>query len=505
MQNQSTLKSRGTVSAVSNNGSVQPYPLRLWQFGIPTGTPPFNTILLIHGRRADTPDRDESLDTIYPRLVALAAQLARQSAMQVLLLDWGEAATDDLPPYDAAGRIRAIATWAVAQLADTSNLTLIGHSLGSYVAAEIGRQRPVDRLIGLDPAFPAQNYDMDALESGDQSVTDFIEAATETLAFVVADGLFQLGLAGDNNQAGTAKTSFVTRLDGLGGVFDADEAHGAVIDLYADLSRYLQPGTPHFDALWESFERDRYDNSGDRDGGLHEGVAYADRVDVDDVWRIQWLDGDGTDLYFVSDAAAARPINDDGGDDTVLSLVDFSLDDSFEALILGGSASLDGSGNAADNELWGNEGENQLSGGLGNDTLHGDGGTDVLLGQAGTDRLWGNQEADTLMGGTGNDILRGGLGADVLWGDRGHDVLQGGAGADVFVLQDVRGKDTLEDFVLGFDVLGVAESSMVQRLTFQQRSDDTLIQVEDRPLALVIGLEASALSPDYFISVENLA
>jgi len=116
------------------------------------------------------------------------------------------------------------------------------------------------------------------------------------------------------------------------------------------------------------------------------------------------IGGGGNDTYVVDNAGdSVDEVTGGGGIDTVQSSVSFSLlaDGAHvlgvvENLILTGTASVSGTGNALDNLIGGNAGGNILFGAAGDDTLSGNGG------------------ADTLIGGTGHDDLFGGAGADVF-------------------------------------------------------------------------------------------
>lgn len=501
--NSSPIPSTTLFEASTLDGSPT-YPLRLWQVGVSASTVPSETIVVIHGRQSaydESSDRPP-LSELYPRLYGLATTLAQSPTAQILFLDGQQALTDpSLPPYDAAGRIQLVADWAVSVLQDIPNLTIVGHSLGSYVAAEAAAQLEAERLIALDPAFPGQNYDVDESTPGKQTVRNFNQSAQHSLAFVVADGFFQLGLAGDNQQAGTAHTSLVARFNGLGGIMDANEAHGAVVDLYADLSLYLDPGAIPFEDLWSRLEGDRYDNSGDRRTGLHEGVAYADR-DENDVWRLERIDSDGQDFYFVSEAlgnADSLGLDDRDEHNTIITLLDYTLDDAAQDLILGGYSDLNGAGNSRNNHIWGNGGNNQILGSGGDDTIQGDRGADLLTGNAGADRILGNHDDDILVGSGGDDILMGGARDDILQGDRGRDVMNGGFGADIFVLQAVAGLDTIEDFKVSVDRFYLADGMQFGSLTLTQRAFGVLIRQNDWAIARVVGVSVEELTPDVML------
>jgi Ca2+-binding RTX toxin-like protein len=490
-----------TIEAVADSGNVTSFPIRLWRYGVESSiselNPNQNTILIIHGRQSQLPQGDRPLSERFPRLDRLAKNLTTQSQAQILFLDWAEAATDGrLPPTNAARRIRAVANWVADQglgaIAPQSQLTLIGHSLGTYVAAEIGQTRQGrTELVALDPAFPADDYDVDGFVPDQQGVAPFEGVSSQSFSLVVADDVFQTGLAGDNDQAGTAQASFVVRLNGLRfGLFNADEAHGAMIDVYADVTRYIAPQSETFSRLIRQFPEDRYDNGGDRQPGLHEGVAYAQQQG--DSWQIERVDGEGVDWYFVA-REGDRPNNDDGGLDTVLSQVTFDLEATLENLILAGSTDLNGNGNALDNWIVGNSGNNVLMGKGGADELHGLAGNDDLMGNAGSDILLGGDGDDRLSGDLGNDILNGGLGDDILSGGVGADELTGGGGQDTFLLEIQRGRDTITDFENGSDRLGLTDGLTLADLDIVQRASGTVIRTQNTAIALLIGIESSLL------------
>ncbi|MFO1436343.1 MAG: calcium-binding protein [Gammaproteobacteria bacterium] len=179
--------------------------------------------------------------------------------------------------------------------------------------------------------------------------------------------------------------------------------------------------------------------------------------------------GAGDDTYYVDNAGDAVTENANEGADLVQSAVSFTLGANVENLTLGGTAAINGTGNALDNFLIGNSANNTLTGGAGNDRLDGGAGTDTMVGGLGDDTYVVERSTDvvtentnegidtiessvtltlaasvenlTLVGsgainGTGNaldNIITGNAANNTLTGGAGNDALGGGGGADTLV------------------------------------------------------------------------
>ncbi|MFD1327131.1 cadherin-like domain-containing protein, partial [Mycoplana ramosa] len=129
--------------------------------------------------------------------------------------------------------------------------------------------------------------------------------------------------------------------------------------------------------------------------------------------------GAGNDTY-ITDGGDTIVEAANGGIDTVQSSVSLTLGANLENLVLTGSGTLKGTGNALANIITGNSGANVLDGGAGDDRLN---------------------------GGLGNDTLNGGL---------GKDTLTGGAGKDVFLFNSKPASsniDTITDFSVTDDTI----------------------------------------------------
>lgn len=154
-------------------------------------------------------------------------------------------------------------------------------------------------------------------------------------------------------------------------------------------------------------------------------------------------------------------------------------------------------GGTGDDDLLGQAGKDRLLAGSGNDTLRGGSGNDRLLGEADDDFLDGEAGDDRLLGGDGNDTLLGGKGNDRLIGEAGDDLIQGGKGKDTFVLATT-GTDTIKDFEVGIDFIGLTGALTFGTLTFEKSQNATLILFEDDILAKVEGV--STLTSNDFVS-----
>lgn len=207
----------------------------------------------------------------------------------------------------------------------------------------------------------------------------------------------------------------------------------------------------------------------------------------------------GNDTYYVDDIGdlASEQGNldpDDGGIDTVIATIDWTLIVNFENLTLAGTTGISGTGNALANLITGNSGRNGLVGGDGNDTLNGGSNLDTMTGgngddlyyvdaigdsvievdAAGTDTVRayisytlsdhvenlilsgatdidgnGNALANVITGNSGKNALIGGDGNDTLNGGQNLDTMTGGNGDDLYYV------DNLGDSVVEADAGGI--------------------------------------------------
>ncbi|MBE7380163.1 MAG: alkaline phosphatase [Leptolyngbya sp. SIO1E4] len=167
-----------------------------------------------------------------------------------------------------------------------------------------------------------------------------------------------------------------------------------------------------------------------------------------------------------------------GGDDTVAG--DLNGDSVYGS---DGNDILRGDLNSRSSQV-GIGGDDIIYGGNGDDRIGGKGGNDMLFGDDGDDQIWGDD---------GDDLLRGGLGNDTLTGDDAS----GGQGVDTFVLAVGEGTDTIMDFEVGVDFIGLADGLTFGDLSF----NDNSIFAGDEELAVLRGVNTSTLGTEAFVTI----
>lgn len=176
------------------------------------------------------------------------------------------------------------------------------------------------------------------------------------------------------------------------------------------------------------------------------------------------------------------------------------------------------SGNEGEDKLRGDEGNDALDGGFDNDTLQGGTGNDSLEGSRNKDQVFGGDGDDYVNGQGGNDTLIGGDGNDHLYGEagddfidggagddfilswKGNDVISGGSGHDTFVFAPFHGTDTIEDFTVGEDIIGLKQGLTFTDLSVTQANGDTRIEFGSETLAILKDVTVSRAQID-FVSI----
>ncbi|MEB3357320.1 MAG: Calx-beta domain-containing protein [Synechococcales bacterium] len=115
----------------------------------------------------------------------------------------------------------------------------------------------------------------------------------------------------------------------------------------------------------------------------------------------------------------------------------------------------------------------------------------------------GSKFDDSLTGNAASNVLDGGAGDDILDGAGGADTLTGGIGADTFVLASGNGADTILDFTVGEDLVGLSGLTFGQLTIGQNTSGDAQIRVTstDQLLATLTGVQSTLLNQASFTIV----
>jgi Ca2+-binding RTX toxin-like protein len=162
----------------------------------------------------------------------------------------------------------------------------------------------------------------------------------------------------------------------------------------------------------------------------------------------------------------------------------------------GGTSSANVSVAVGGTQIGGN-GNDTLTGTAGNDSLNGGNGNDSLIGNAGNDTLIGGNGTDFLVGSAGDDLLDGGNGDDTLTGGLGSDTLTGGNGQDIFVFASGEGIDTINDFSLASDKIGLTGGLTFGNLSFSGNQ----IRIGSDVLAVLTGVNTNTLTASNFLTV----
>ena len=120
-----------------------------------------------------------------------------------------------------------------------------------------------------------------------------------------------------------------------------------------------------------------------------------------------------------------------------------------------------------------------------------------VIGTSQGDKIVGNAEDNVLEGGAGNDRIVGGPGRDLIRGDRGNDTITSGGGKDTFVLAAGEGTDTITDFIVKSDVIGLADGLTFDDLSFA--GSDILFKAET--LATLTEFDTTSLTESDFTIV----
>jgi Ca2+-binding RTX toxin-like protein len=163
-----------------------------------------------------------------------------------------------------------------------------------------------------------------------------------------------------------------------------------------------------------------------------------------------FLTGDGGDEILLH-GATDYSVYSQGGNDLVES------GNGDDKIVTESGADTVSSG-GGDDTIWAGLHDDEIDAGAGDDEVYAGAGDDTVLGGDGDDEISGWHGEDELRGGDGEDTIEGGGGDDLIVGGDDDDLLTGGSGRDGFVFkQGDGGADTITDFAVGHDWLGVSE------------------------------------------------
>ncbi|MBK8918919.1 MAG: hypothetical protein IPM73_13020 [Betaproteobacteria bacterium] len=181
------------------------------------------------------------------------------------------------------------------------------------------------------------------------------------------------------------------------------------------------------------------------------------------------IGGAGDDVFVVDVATDVVQEAVGEGFDAVRANLSLSLAANVEALFLGGTAALNGTGNTLANLLRGNTGINTLNGGAGTDILEGGDGNDLLTDTVGS---------ALFNGGAGADTLTGGAAAEVFLGGSGNDTLVTAGGNDVLLFNKGDGQDVVAAGGSGSDTLSVGGAGLAYGdLAFARAANDLVLKL----------------------------
>ncbi|MEM6252529.1 MAG: serine hydrolase [Cyanobacteria bacterium P01_D01_bin.156] len=218
-----------------------------------------------------------------------------------------------------------------------------------------------------------------------------------------------------------------------------------------------------------------------------------------------------TGTFYETVADAEGNGNSTTGTEAGETLVGDATSDTIEAL-------------GGDDTAAGGLGDDIVKGGDGDDVLRGDlnsrspqdsvdGGNDIIFGGEGNDRIGGKAGNDILSGDAGDDVIYGDAGDDILMGVTGNDILIGdnfsdGSGSDLFVFGLGDGTDTVLDFEVGIDRIGIVEGEFTfAEVTLTQDGLNTLLGVSTtgETLAVLNNVQASVLGESDFVTVPDVS
>jgi Ca2+-binding RTX toxin-like protein len=177
-----------------------------------------------------------------------------------------------------------------------------------------------------------------------------------------------------------------------------------------------------------------------------------------------------------------------------------------------------------DNTVFAGDGKNTVTTGFGNDTIYGGSLADAIYAGAGNNVVFAREGQNTVISQDGNDTIYSGSGRDFISSGGGNDTIFAGAGnnwikagagnntiysdsgQDLFILSTGDGWDTIKNFEIGKDKLGLTEGLQVDRLLISQINSGGFfgtqigIKGSDEILARLEFTQSSQLNSNSFVT-----
>jgi pimeloyl-ACP methyl ester carboxylesterase len=449
-------------------------------------SPDSQTWIIIHGYDDDT----EELTTQVPLQQSVLRNAKPND--RILALDWREAAANQSfrrGNFTAATWSAPVAEYVVKMLNDAygvssnsakDSVNLVGHSLGAYVAGEIGKVYKnvngigVRTITALDPASSRNNlvaesileqgdspYDMDGRIAGPQAPQAFSAVSRFSRAFNGISSKF-----GNERAAATATEAIAMSFD------EQDRA----------LNTYpLGTGEEHFRVARAFAKIDEQPGRIGKNLGIK---AYGDTSGT--LGLKQWQEI--PELPLAGTNRSYKAVLDVDSTNQSKSMFGLRNAGTSDNIVLGGK----GADSLGGLELVG------YPGSLVGDARYSGTGSDIIYGEDGVDILLGGSDNDALIGGTGADVLTGGPGKDIF-------VLSAGDGSS-----NINATNRITDFdasagdLLGLDVAGLTFDKI--RITGGVSFNKPFALVQENStglyLAKIDGVSQNTLSSSNFLVLQ---
>ena len=241
-----------------------------------------------------------------------------------------------------------------------------GNNLNNIIAGNAGD----NRLSGLDGNDTLRGWDGDdTLAGGIGADTLDGGAGNDTADYAGNFGAVWIDLASGTGLFNYAQDDVLIGIENVIGTEYSDRLTGSVDDniLWGNDGNDDLRGFSGADQLFGGDGNDIIDGGAGND--VLDGGAGADTL----------VGGAGDDGYIVDDAGDTVTEDADAGTDRVTASISYTLGSNVENLLLTGTANINGTGNALDNNITGNAGNNVLNGGAGDDIIIGGTGNDRLM------------------------------------------------------------------------------------------------------------------------------